>query len=390
LAGITVGVKDIFDTSDMPTTYGSAAFANHRPQRDASAVAKLRAAGALIMGKTVTTEFAHQHAGPTTNPHSVDRTPGGSSSGSAAAVADEMVTMALGSQTGGSTIRPAAFCGIVGFKPTHGKVSLEGVGPLSVTMDTIGLMARSMSDICLLSSVLLENHDLVQAPATPRVAWYPSPEASEADPDALRAILDGTQLDLSDEAATARTATGLQTAMSRYRSEAQRMDSAAGASVVPVYNDKDESWTLRIERHHHGNVRVSTVDAHFLLSADYRTLVDCALTVGGLVTEGAEIRRGDGDRQRAHAVIDFRDAMRWLLTDAERNVGRQRYKGLGEMNAVQLWETTMDASVRRLLRVQIEDAIAADQIFTKLMGDVVEPRRAFIEQNALGARNIDV
>ena len=188
LAGITVGVKDIFDTSDMPTTYGSAAFANHRPHRDAAAVAKLRAAGALIMGKTVTTEFAHQHAGPTTNPHSIDRTPGGSSSGSAAAVADEMVTMALGSQTGGSTIRPAAFCGIVGFKPTHGKVSLEGVGPLSVTMDTIGLMARSMSDIYLLSSVLLENHDVLQAPATPRVAWYPSPEAPEADPDALRAL----------------------------------------------------------------------------------------------------------------------------------------------------------------------------------------------------------
>jgi Asp-tRNA(Asn)/Glu-tRNA(Gln) amidotransferase A subunit family amidase len=99
-----------------------------------------------------------------------------------------MVTMALGSQTGGSTIRPAAFCGIVGFKPTHGKVSLEGVGPLSVTMDTIGLMARSMTDMCLLSSVLLENHDLVQAPATPRVGWYPSPEALEADPDALRAL----------------------------------------------------------------------------------------------------------------------------------------------------------------------------------------------------------
>jgi Asp-tRNA(Asn)/Glu-tRNA(Gln) amidotransferase A subunit family amidase len=188
LAGITVGIKDIFDTHDMPTTYGSAAFANHRPQRDAYAVAKLRAAGALIMGKTVTTEFAHQHAGPTTNPHCSDRTPGGSSSGSAAAVADNMVTMALGSQTGGSTIRPAAYCGIVGFKPTHGKVSLEGVGPLSVTMDTIGLMARSMADISLLSSVLIEKCAAVQAPVKLRIGWYPSPEVHEADQDAVRAL----------------------------------------------------------------------------------------------------------------------------------------------------------------------------------------------------------
>ena len=188
LAGITVGIKDIFDTHDMPTTYGSAAFANHQPERDAYAVAKLRAAGALIMGKTVTTEFAHQHAGPTTNPHCPDRTPGGSSSGSAAAVADNMVTMALGSQTGGSTIRPAAYCGIVGFKPTHGKVSLEGVGPLSVTMDTIGLMARSMADISLLSSVLIEDCAAVQAPVKPRIAWYPSPEVHEADQDAVRAL----------------------------------------------------------------------------------------------------------------------------------------------------------------------------------------------------------
>jgi DNA gyrase subunit B len=210
------------------------------------------------------------------------------------------------------------------------------------------------------------------------------------DPDALRAILDGCELDLTSAESAAATASRLQAAMGRYRSDAQRMDSDASASVVAVFDDKEEAWTLRIERRHHGNVRVSSIDAHFLVSADYQLLRDCSLTVGGLVGEGAEIRRGDGDRQRAHAVVDFRDAMRWLLSDAERNVGRQRYKGLGEMNAAQLWETTMDASVRRLLKVQIEDVIAADQIFTKLMGDEVEPRRAFIEQNALGARNIDV
>ena len=210
------------------------------------------------------------------------------------------------------------------------------------------------------------------------------------DADALRAVLDGCVLDVSTHELAAQTAQRLQTAMARYLTEAQRIDNDASATVAAVWNETDEAWMLRIERRHHGNVRVSGIDSHFLVSADYRILVECAQTVGGLVRAGAEIRRGDGERQRAHAVIDFRDAMRWLLSDAERNVGRQRYKGLGEMNASQLWETTMDASVRRLLRVQIEDAIAADQIFTKLMGDEVEPRRAFIEQNALGARNIDV
>jgi DNA gyrase subunit B len=210
------------------------------------------------------------------------------------------------------------------------------------------------------------------------------------DPDALRAVLDGCELELSDEGAATRSAERLQQAMDRYRSAAQRVDSDASTTVKPLFVDHDETWSLSVERRLHGNVRASVIDMHFLLTADYRTLVDCAQTVGGLVREGAEVRRGDGERQRAHAVADFRDAMRWLLTDAERGVGRQRYKGLGEMNAEQLWETTMDVAARRLLKVQIEDAIAADRIFTTLMGDEVEPRRAFIEQNALGARNIDV
>jgi DNA gyrase subunit B len=210
------------------------------------------------------------------------------------------------------------------------------------------------------------------------------------DPDALRAVLDGCELDLSREAAAAASADRLQRAMDRYRSALQRVDSDVGAVVKPFFVDKDETWALGIERRLHGTARVSTIDVHFLLTADYRTLVDCAQTVGGLVGQGAEVRRGDGEHQRAHAVADFRDAMQWLLADAERGVGRQRYKGLGEMNAEQLWETTMDVAARRLLKVQIEDAIAADQIFTTLMGDEVEPRRAFIEQNALGARNIDV
>jgi DNA gyrase subunit B len=207
------------------------------------------------------------------------------------------------------------------------------------------------------------------------------------DTDALRAILDGCEIDLGTEAAADASARELAAAMAKYRPQGHQTEPSA---VRTRYDDKLEKWMLVVERRHHGNVKTSVIDADFLLSADYRALIDCAHTVSGLIGEGAEIRRGEGDKQRAQPVADFRGAMRWLLAEAERGVSRQRYKGLGEMNAEQLWDTTMDPSVRRLLKVQIEDAIAADQIFTTLMGDDVEPRRAFIESNALVARNIDV
>src|SRR5690606_38417291 len=151
-------------------------------------------------------------------------------------------------------------------------------------------------------------------------------------------------------------------------------------TVRPRYDDKQEKWLLAIERKHHGNIKVSAIDADFIVSADYRTLVDCANTVAGLLGEGAEVSRGEGERRKTQPVRHFREVIHWLTAEAERGVQRQRYKGLGEMNAEQLWETTMDPAARRLLKVQIEDAIAADQIFTTLMGDEVEPRRAFIEQ----------
>jgi DNA gyrase subunit B len=207
------------------------------------------------------------------------------------------------------------------------------------------------------------------------------------DADALRAILDGCEIDLGTETAAQASATELAAAMARYLPQGHQSEAPA---VRTAYDEKHEKWRLVVERMHHGNVRSSVIDADFLLSADYAALVDSARTFGGLVGEGAEIRRGEGDKQRAQPVADFRAAMRWLLAEAERGVGRQRYKGLGEMNAEQLWDTTMDPAVRRLLKVQIDDAIAADQIFTTLMGDDVEPRRAFIESNALVARNIDV
>ncbi len=205
------------------------------------------------------------------------------------------------------------------------------------------------------------------------------------DPDAMRAVLEGIVVKLEDETSAKLSAARLQEQISRLA--ALRKEDAP--SVVARFNDQSERWQLQVLRTHHGNVKVSVIDADFVMSADYAALADCADTVGGLIGAGAEVRRGTGDKQRVQPVVDFRGAIRWLLAEAERGVSRQRYKGLGEMNAEQLWETTIDPNARRLLRVQIEDAIAADELFVTLMGDNVEPRRAFIENNALVARNID-
>jgi Asp-tRNA(Asn)/Glu-tRNA(Gln) amidotransferase A subunit family amidase len=155
LHGVPVGVKDIIDTADMPTENGSGLCAGRTPSRDATVVSMLRAAGAVIMGKTVTTEFATYSPGKTRNPHDAAHTPGGSSSGSAAAVAAGMVPVALGSQTNGSVIRPASFCGVYGFKPTHGLIPRPGVLLLSRTLDTIGVFARTLGDIALLGEQLV-------------------------------------------------------------------------------------------------------------------------------------------------------------------------------------------------------------------------------------------
>jgi Asp-tRNA(Asn)/Glu-tRNA(Gln) amidotransferase A subunit family amidase len=154
LHGVPIGIKDIFDTGDMPTEFGSPLWAGRTPRRDAAAVARLRSAGAVIMGKTVTTEYAYYTPGKTRNPHDPERTPGGSSSGSAAAVASLMVPGAIGSQTNGSVIRPAAFCGVVGFKPTHGTIPRSGALLLSRTLDHVGVFARTVEDAALLAEIL--------------------------------------------------------------------------------------------------------------------------------------------------------------------------------------------------------------------------------------------
>lgn len=167
LHGIPVAIKDIIDTADMPTGYGSPIYAGHRPRADAACVTLLRNAGAVIMGKTVTAEFAMSHPGKTCNPLNTGHTPGGSSSGSAAAVADYMVPLALGTQTGGSVLRPAAFCGIVGFKPTFDAINTVGVKANTKSFDTIGLMGRTVADVALAFSVMTR-HDAVGF-ALPRI-----------------------------------------------------------------------------------------------------------------------------------------------------------------------------------------------------------------------------
>ena len=166
LRGVPIGVKDLMDTADMPTAYGSPIYRGWRPRADAAVVALARAAGAVVLGKTATTEFATFHAGTTTNPHDARHTPGGSSSGSAAAVADRMVPLAIGSQTAGSVIRPAAFCGVVGYKPTFGLIPRAGTKLIAESLDTIGVFARSVADAALFAGVLTGRPGLHEA-ATP-------------------------------------------------------------------------------------------------------------------------------------------------------------------------------------------------------------------------------
>ncbi|ARP74666.1 amidase [Bordetella genomosp. 6] len=190
LHGLPLGVKDMFDTVDLPTAYGSGIYQSHQPRADAAAVALCRDAGALVLGKTATTEFATYHPGPTRNPRNTAYTPGGSSSGSAAAVADDMVPLALGTQTAGSVIRPAAYCGVVGYKPSFGRISRAGLKSLAETLDTVGMFARSIDDVALLASVLMRDARLreLRYDGAPRVAMFRSPQWRHTLPETRAAF----------------------------------------------------------------------------------------------------------------------------------------------------------------------------------------------------------
>jgi len=190
LHGIPLGVKDIMDTADMPTGYGSRAYHDWRPAGDAACVALARAAGAVILGKTVTTEFAALSPGKTCNPHNPAHTPGGSSSGSAAGVADSMMPLAFGTQTAGSVLRPASFCGVVGMKPSFGLIATAGTKVLAPSLDTIGGFARSVADMALFLAALTDRPELrpKEPAARPRIGIYRPAPWKEAQPATLAAI----------------------------------------------------------------------------------------------------------------------------------------------------------------------------------------------------------
>ena len=199
LHGVPIAVKDLIDTCDMPTAYGSPIYRGHRPAADAACVALARAAGAVVLGKTVTTEFATFTPGRTANPHNPAHTPGGSSSGSAAAVADGMAPLGFGTQTAGSVIRPASFCGVFGYKPSFGLISRAGVKPLADSLDTVGVYARTVDDAAFFAGVLSERpalRHLAIPERAPRFGLYRTPMWDEAEPataaalDMARAALD--------------------------------------------------------------------------------------------------------------------------------------------------------------------------------------------------------
>lgn len=211
LLGVPVGIKDNIDTRDLPTENGAALDRGRQPERDASVVSRLRAAGALVMGKTVTTECAYLAPGKTRNPHNVGHTPGGSSSGSAAAVACGMVPLAIGTQTGGSVIRPASYCGVVGFKPTFGLVGRSGILRTSRSLDTVGGFARTIEDVALLADVIAghdpNDHDtspmappqlldiaLSEPPVAPQFAFVRSPAWSAVTPDCAAGLAEVVEL----------------------------------------------------------------------------------------------------------------------------------------------------------------------------------------------------
>lgn len=309
LHGVPIGVKDVFDTADMPTTHNSPLFSAHRPAQDAAAVAVLRAAGAVVLGKTDTTEFACAgRDAATANPHDPARTPGGSSAGSAAAVGDGHVRIALATQTGGSTIRPASFCGVHGFKPTWGLVSREGMKLYAASLDTVGWHARSVDDLDLLCAA----YGLADAPPPParplRIALCRTPWWNEADADG--------------QAAIERVAAGLR---------------QAGASVEDValpspLEDSRDAYRAMLFREGGAAFLLLARTRGALLHADFHARVESAATYDDAALIAAWDMAADG-RRAVEAMLAGYDAMLTPSAPGVAPVGR----GPGNPVFNQLW-----------------------------------------------------
>lgn len=239
-------------------------------------------------------------------------------------------------------------------------------------------------------AALLEGESLRQLASQLMAARHQIHRLSKVlDPSVPEAILSGVSLDLSSQESATASAAALS---SWIQQDNERRTPGQGETVrvLADFDTQDETWRLRVERRHHGNLKLSVIDEDFIKGEDYRQLISAAAAQALALPQGGEVRRGTDESAKSVVVPKFSLALDWLLAEADRLVSRQRYKGLGEMNPEQLWETTMNIESRTLLQVKIEDAIAADGIFTTLMGEEVEPRRVFIESNALRVANLDV
>jgi Asp-tRNA(Asn)/Glu-tRNA(Gln) amidotransferase A subunit family amidase len=324
LHGVPVAVKDIIDTADLPTELGSPIGAGRRPWHDATVVAKLRAAGAVIIGKTVTTEFAYFHPGPTRNPHDHSRTPGGSSSGSAAAVAANMVPLALGTQTNGSVIRPAAFCGVFAVKPSHGLISRAGILMLSRKLDHVGAFARSLPDLALVLDVLA-GYDPADADTRPFAA--PDFRALQREPPPLPPRFAFVRTPVWDKAAA------------ETKAAFEELTAALGTSVVPV--DLPQSLAEAWDTH---RTIMATEMAHHLAPLAARG--ETSETLRKLLAHGRSVSAVDylaalaKVPRYAAGIAEIFDEYDAILTPAAAGVAPKGLAATGDPAFCTLWTLT--------------------------------------------------
>jgi amidase len=298
LHGVPIGVKDIIDTADLPTEMGSEIYQGNRPFSDAACVAVVRASGAVILGKTVTAEFAGMFPGPTANPHDPAHTPGGSSSGSAAAVADCMVPVTFGTQTGGSVLRPAAFCGVIGYKPTFNLINRAGIKFAAETLDTIGLMARTVDDVELITAVLVNRTPRFRRmESAPRLGLCRTPLWDTAEPETKHAV---------EDAATRLAAAGASVKEIVLPEEFSRLHHAARETI----NNYERSKSMAADWTSHAN-RISKVLGD-------RIKLGMAMPHEDYV---AALRLLDRCRARADEVLDGIDAIVAPCTKGEAPTG---------------------------------------------------------------------